>query len=157
MSRLFLLGFLLSFLVKESVGFNPLVLGVLTVYLLIGLALARKLDIVFGLVGMLFVTGFFSLFYRSIALGVKEEVNIINELGMHARAAGAFVKMSEKFKSDIKVSKDGMDVNGKSIMGLMMLAASKGSTITLKISGEDEQDAFNALKGLIDNKFGEER
>ncbi len=77
---------------------------------------------------MLFVTGgFFSLFYRSIALGVKEEVNIINELGgMHARAAGAFVKMSEKFKSDIKVSKDGMDVNGKSIMGgLMMLAASK--------------------------------
>jgi len=90
-------------------------------------------------------------------LGVKEEVDIINELGMHARAAGAFVKTSEKFKSDIKVSKDGMDVNGKSIMGLMMLAASKGSSIILNISGEDEEDAFNALKELINNRFGEER
>ena len=90
-------------------------------------------------------------------MGVKEEVDIINELGMHARAAGAFVKTSEKFKSDIKVSKDGMDVNGKSIMGLMMLAASKGTSIILNISGEDEQDAFSALKELIDNKFGEER
>ncbi|PLX69685.1 MAG: HPr family phosphocarrier protein [Denitrovibrio sp.] len=90
-------------------------------------------------------------------MGVKEEVDIINELGMHARAAGAFVKTSEKFKSDIKVSKDGMDVNGKSIMGLMMLAASKGSSIILNISGEDEEDAFNALKELINNRFGEER
>jgi len=58
----FMLGFLLSFLVKESVGFNPLILGVLTVYLLIGLAIGRKLDIVFGLVGMLFITGFFLYF-----------------------------------------------------------------------------------------------
>jgi len=90
-------------------------------------------------------------------VGVKEEVEIINELGMHARAAGTFVKTSEKFKSDIKVSKDGMDVNGKSIMGLMMLAAHKGSSITLMISGEDEQEAYTALLDLINNKFGEER
>jgi phosphocarrier protein len=90
-------------------------------------------------------------------LGVKEQVEIVNELGMHARAAGAFVKTSEKFRSDIKVSKDGMEVNGKSIMGLMMLAASKGSSIHLDICGEDEQEAFSALKDLITNRFGEER
>lgn len=90
-------------------------------------------------------------------MGVKEEVEIINELGMHARAAGAFVKTSEKFRSEIKVSKDGMEVNGKSIMGLMMLAACKGSSILLNISGEDEAEAFDALKGLIANRFGEER
>jgi len=90
-------------------------------------------------------------------VGVKEEIEIVNELGMHARAAGAFVKTSEKFKSDIKVSKDGMEVNGKSIMGLMMLAAQKGSSIILDISGEDETEAHIALKELICNKFGEER
>ena len=90
-------------------------------------------------------------------MGVKEQVEIVNELGMHARAAGAFVKTSEKFRSDIKVSKDGMEVNGKSIMGLMMLAASKGSSISLDICGDDEQEAFSALRDLITNKFGEER
>jgi len=90
-------------------------------------------------------------------LGVKEQVEIVNELGMHARAAGAFVKTSEKFRSEIKVSKDGMEVNGKSIMGLMMLAASKGSSIILDVCGDDENDAFNALKDLISNRFGEER
>lgn len=90
-------------------------------------------------------------------MGVKEQVEIVNELGMHARAAGAFVKTSEKFRSNIKVSKDGMEVNGKSIMGLMMLAASKGSCIILDIDGDDEQEAFAALNELICNKFGEER
>jgi phosphocarrier protein len=90
-------------------------------------------------------------------VGVKAEVEIINELGMHARAAGAFVKTSEKFKSDIKVTKDGMGVNGKSIMGLMMLAAQKGSSIVIEVAGEDEGEAFNALKELIANKFGEGR
>lgn len=90
-------------------------------------------------------------------MGFKEEIEIVNELGMHARAAGAFVKTSEKFKSEIKVSKDGMEVNGKSIMGLMMLAASKGSSIVLNVCGDDESDAFNALKDLINDRFGEER
>jgi len=87
----------------------------------------------------------------------KEDIEIVNELGMHARAAGAFVKLSEKFKSDIKVGKDGMEVNGKSIMGLMMLAAQKGSFVTLAVSGDDEDDAFEALKSLISDRFGEER
>jgi phosphocarrier protein len=90
-------------------------------------------------------------------VSIKQEVQIINELGMHARAAGAFVKAAEKFSSDIKVSKDGMEVNGKSIMGLMMLAAQKGSSILLCIEGDDEQDAFESLNELISNRFGEER
>ncbi|ADD68090.1 Phosphotransferase system, phosphocarrier protein HPr [Denitrovibrio acetiphilus DSM 12809] len=90
-------------------------------------------------------------------MGVKEEIEIVNELGMHARAAGAFVKTSEKFRSDIKVKKDGMEVNGKSIMGLMMLAASKGSCISVDICGEDEEEALSALKELISSRFGEER
>jgi len=89
-------------------------------------------------------------------VAIKEEVEIINELGMHARAAGAFVKAAEKFSSEIKVSKDGMEVNGKSIMGLMMLAAQKGSSIELIIEGDDEQDAFDSLNGLICDRFGEE-
>lgn len=89
-------------------------------------------------------------------MAIKEEVEIINELGMHARAAGAFVKAAEKFSSEIKVSKDGMEVNGKSIMGLMMLAAQKGSSIELIIEGDDEQDAFDSLNGLICDRFGEE-
>ncbi|PLX65806.1 MAG: HPr family phosphocarrier protein [Denitrovibrio sp.] len=90
-------------------------------------------------------------------MGIKEDIEIVNELGMHARAAGAFVKTSEKFHSEIKVAKDGIEVNGKSIMGLMMLAAQKGSSITLNIEGEDEKEAFAALKELICNKFGEGR
>lgn len=90
-------------------------------------------------------------------MGISKEIEIINELGMHARAAGAFVKTAEKFKSEIKVSRNGMDVNGKSIMGLMMLAAFKGSFITLSVSGEDESDAAAAIEELINNKFGEGR
>ena len=90
-------------------------------------------------------------------MGLKENIEIVNELGMHARAAGAFVKTSEKFRSEIKVAKDGMEVNGKSIMGLMMLAAAKGSFITLSVSGDDETEAFGALRELIDSRFGEER
>jgi len=90
-------------------------------------------------------------------VAIKEQIEIINELGMHARAAGAFVKASEKFRSEIKVSKDGMEVNGKSIMGLMMLAAQKGSSIVIIVEGDDEQEAFDALKKLICDRFGEER
>lgn len=90
-------------------------------------------------------------------MGIVKELEIVNELGMHARAAGAFVKTAEKFKSEIKVSRDGMDVNGKSIMGLMMLAAFKGSFITLNICGDDESDACDALTELICNRFGENR
>lgn len=90
-------------------------------------------------------------------MGIKKELEIVNELGMHARAAGAFVKTAEKFSSEVKVARDGMEVNGKSIMGLMMLAAFKGSFITVSCAGTDEEDAFCALEELICNKFGEGR
>ncbi len=90
-------------------------------------------------------------------MSITKELEIVNELGMHARAAGAFVKTAEKFKSEIKVSRDGMDVNGKSIMGLMMLAAFKGSVITVIINGEDEESAVSAIEELVRSRFGEER
>ena len=74
---------------------------------------------------------------------------------MHARPAAQFVKIAGKFKSEIKVIKDGLEVNGKSIMGIMMLAAEPGSEILLQIEGKDEQEAMNALKALIQKDFYE--
>ncbi len=88
---------------------------------------------------------------------VSENIEIINELGLHARAAASFVKVANKFKSDVKVEKDGLDANGKSIMGIMMLAAPKGSQITVTCTGEDAEQVLEAIKELINNKFGEER
>lgn len=87
---------------------------------------------------------------------IQEDIIILNKHGLHARPAAQFVKIAGKFMSDIKVVKDGLEVNGKSIMGIMMLAAEPGSEISLIIDGEDEQDAMNALKELIENKFYEE-
>ncbi len=87
---------------------------------------------------------------------IEEALTIINKHGLHARPAAQFVKIAGKFKSDIKVLKDGLEVNGKSIMGIMMLAAEPGSEITLLITGEDEQQAFEALKELISQKFYED-
>ena len=87
---------------------------------------------------------------------IEETLTIINKHGLHARPAAQFVKIAGKFKSDIKVLKDGLEVNGKSIMGIMMLAAEPGSEITLLITGEDEQQAFEALKELISQKFYED-
>ena len=87
---------------------------------------------------------------------IEEALTIINRHGLHARPAAQFVKIAGKFKSDIKVLKDGLEVNGKSIMGIMMLAAEPGSEITLLITGEDEQQAFEALKELISQKFYED-
>jgi phosphocarrier protein len=83
-------------------------------------------------------------------------VTIINKLGLHARAAAKFVTMASSFASDIKVARNGQEVNGKSIMGVMMLAASRGSDITLIADGEDENDAVNRLAELIAQRFGEE-
>ena len=88
---------------------------------------------------------------------VRREIEITNELGMHARAAAAFVKVAGKYASDIKVEKDGHEVNGKSIMGLMMLAASKGSVITLKADGVDSEAAADSICKLVQDKFGEEK
>jgi phosphocarrier protein len=81
---------------------------------------------------------------------------IVNKLGLHARASALFVKTAMPFVSEIKVSREDVEVNGKSIMGIMMLAAAKGSTITLSIEGADEGEAMAALGELIRNGFGEE-
>lgn len=86
-----------------------------------------------------------------------EEIMIIeNKHGLHARPAAQFVKIAGKFKSDIKVIKDGLEVNGKSIMGIMMLAAEPDSEITIITNGEDENDAMDALRDLIKKHFYEE-
>ena len=87
---------------------------------------------------------------------IEESLKIINKHGLHARPAAQFVKIAGKFNSDIKVIKDGLEVNGKSIMGIMMLAAEPGSEITLLIEGDDEQEAIHALTELISQKFYED-
>ena len=81
---------------------------------------------------------------------------IRNRLGLHARAAALLVKTANRFGSEITIEKDGLEVNGKSIMGILMLAASRGSKITVKARGEDAPEALQALGRLIEHKFGEE-
>ncbi len=75
---------------------------------------------------------------------------------MHARAAVKFVQLASHFKSDVKLAKEGVEVNGKSIMGIMMLAASKGTTVSLSVEGTDEAEALQTIGDLITNGFGEE-
>lgn len=87
---------------------------------------------------------------------LEQQFAIINKLGLHARASALFVKTASQFKSEIKVLRDDIEVNGKSIMGIMMLAAAKGTEIVLKVAGTDEAEAFNILGELIRNGFGEE-
>lgn len=86
---------------------------------------------------------------------MEQTYTIINKLGLHARAAAKFVTTASNFNADIKVSRDGRIVNGKSIMGVMMLAAAKGTQITVNAEGNDAQDALSALEGLINDYFGE--
>lgn len=86
----------------------------------------------------------------------SRELAIVNKLGLHARAAAAFVQTANKFSSDIWVEKDGVEVNGKSIMGLMMLAAEQGSSINVRVEGSDGIEAINALAELVGKGFGEE-
>ena len=81
---------------------------------------------------------------------------IRNQLGLHARACALFVKTSSRFRSEITVSRDDLEVNGKSIMGVMMLAAEEGATIVVKAEGPDEADAVAALQNLVDGRFGGE-
>lgn len=87
---------------------------------------------------------------------LHKEIEIINKLGMHARAAAKFVTLAQTFTSDIRISRNGREVDGKSIMGVMMLAAAKGSTIELIISGNDEEKAMQYLIELINNRFDEQ-
>lgn len=81
---------------------------------------------------------------------------IRNQLGLHARACALFVKTAARYKSHVMVSRDDLEVNGKSIMGVMMLAAEEGATITVKADGEDERAALQALDELVAGKFGGE-
>ena len=87
---------------------------------------------------------------------LEQEYTIINKLGLHARASALFVKTASQFKSDVKVCREGVEVNGKSIMGIMMLAAAKGTVITVKTEGVDENEALSVLGALINNGFGED-
>ncbi|GGK80807.1 HPr family phosphocarrier protein [Amphritea balenae] len=86
----------------------------------------------------------------------EKQITIINKLGLHARAAAKLINVTSSFSSDIKLTKDGREVDGKSIMSVMMLAASKGTDLTISTSGEDEQQALNAIETLINNRFDEE-
>ena len=81
---------------------------------------------------------------------------IRNRLGLHARAAALVVKTANRFTAEVTIEKDGVEVNGKSIMGLLMLAAAKGTRVTLKAEGKDAVQAIQTLGKLIENKFGEE-
>ena len=80
---------------------------------------------------------------------------IQNELGLHARAATKLVQTASKYPCELSVTKDGHEVNGKSIMGVLMLVASKGSTVTIKAKGDQAQAAVDAIVALINDKFGE--
>ena len=83
-------------------------------------------------------------------------ITIVNKLGLHARAAAKFVQTASGFASDITVSANNREVSGKSIMGIMMLAAGKGKDIEITVSGADECEAMQALEDLINNRFGED-
>jgi len=88
---------------------------------------------------------------------IKKQAKIINKLGLHARAAAKLVTLASSFKSEIQVGLNGKQINGKSIMGVMMLAAAQGFTIELTVSGTDEEQAMEALLDLINTRFGEEQ
>jgi phosphocarrier protein len=87
---------------------------------------------------------------------ITKDILIINKLGLHARAAAKLVKLSSSFQSSIDIEKDGQRVNSKSIMGVMMLAASCGSTVSITAEGDDQQAAIDAITDLIDRRFDEE-
>ena len=86
---------------------------------------------------------------------IERHVQIVNKLGLHARPAAEIVKTAAKFESNITLTRDDLEVNGKSIMGVMMLAAEFGSTITLRADGPDEDQAIEALAALVASKFRE--
>lgn len=86
----------------------------------------------------------------------KSEYKIVNRLGLHARAAAQLVQTANRFLSDVTIEKDGNEVNGKSIMGLLMLAAPQGSIITVTVSGADAEEAMQVIGTLINDGFGED-
>ena len=86
----------------------------------------------------------------------SQAVTVVNQLGMHARAAAKFVHLATRFEARVKVARDGREMDGKSIMGILLLAAARGSTITISAEGSDERDAVAALVGLVESGFGED-
>lgn len=85
----------------------------------------------------------------------QKEVEIVNKLGLHARASAKLTQAASGFKSNVFLTRNGRRVNAKSIMGVMMLAASRGSTVNVETEGEDEEHAMAAITALINDKFGE--
>lgn len=90
-----------------------------------------------------------------MSIMLQREVEIVNKLGLHARAAAKLTQLAGQYKSGIWLIRNGRRVNAKSIMGVMMLAAAKGATVGIETDGPDEEAAMNALKGLIANRFDE--
>ena len=86
---------------------------------------------------------------------LEHRIAIRNKLGLHARAAVKFVNLANRFVSSVRIVKDGTEIDGKSILGILTLAATQGTEITLRIDGKDEEAALEALAELIDNRFDE--
>ena len=86
----------------------------------------------------------------------SQAVTVVNQLGMHARAAAKFVHLAGRFESRVRVARERREMDGKSIMGILLLAAARGSTITISADGTDEQQAVQALVALVASGFGEE-
>ena len=87
---------------------------------------------------------------------IQQDLQIKNRLGLHARPAALIAQTAAQFTCDIQLAKDGVSINAKSIMGVMMLAAEQGSSLQLRTEGPDEKTAFEAIKALFDNKFNED-
>lgn len=87
---------------------------------------------------------------------ISQSVAVVNPLGIHARAAAKFVHLATRFESRVRVARQGREIDGKSIMGILLLAAARGSTITITAEGRDEHDAMAALVALVETGFGED-
>lgn len=86
----------------------------------------------------------------------QTEVTIVNKYGLHARPAAEFVKLANRYRCEVWIAKDDVEVSGKSIMGVMMLAAECGSSVRIRAAGDDAREAVDALAALVDGRFGEE-
>ena len=87
---------------------------------------------------------------------ISQSVVVVNQLGMHARAAAKFVHLATRYQARVRVARDAREMDGKSIMGILLLAAARGSTITISADGSDEDDAVRALVALVEAGFGED-
>jgi phosphocarrier protein HPr len=90
------------------------------------------------------------------SMSVERKVRLVNRHGLHARPAAEFVKLANQFQASIQISKDGQDINGKSIIEILLLAAEHGTELTLRAEGADAERAVASLEALIQNRFGEE-